>query len=401
MVEAAQKAELEALLQDGRWFLTVPASLRRDYEASREADLVRLVTAAWPLMVVLYVTVNLLTYGLYHGVMAGVDRQIAVFCSLLVGAIMTVALIMAHRPGLQRIVLHWQPLPVGIILASKVAASLFFTDPALARHGVVQTLLVMAICTLAVPKPLKTSILCCLAGAAAFALLPWARSLHFGRLFMAYYADAAVIFLVLAWLQEHRNRQVFLQALLLARQNAEIQELNAGLARLAREDAVSGVANRRHFDEVLPREWERARRERQPLALLFLDVDHFKQFNDLHGHPAGDDCLRQLGAILREFMRRPGDLAARYGGEEFTILLPGTDADGAWEVATRLLARIDALRIPHDASPTAPHITVSIGVASCIPPATTAAQAIVDAVDNAMYDAKRQGRHQAVMSAVA
>jgi len=381
-----QKAELEALLLDGRWFLPMPLSLRPAYEARRAADFARMIVVAWPLLVLAYLLASLLTYGLYHQVIHGADQHIAWLGSAFVGCVMLVCLSLALRPGLRRSFLRWQAIPVGLVLLTKVALGLFFQSPLLARNDVILTLLIMAICTLAMPKPIVVSALACLLGACGFALLPWASNTYFAGLFMAYYAAGTTVFLGLAWMQENRNRQVFLQALLLASQNEEIQQLNAGLALLAREDTVSGVANRRHFDEVLAQEWERARREQRPLALLFLDVDHFKQFNDLHGHPAGDDCLRQVGAILSSFMRRPGDLAARYGGEEFTVLLPGTDAEGAWEIATQLLASIDALQIPHRASPTAAHVTISIGVTSCIPDAAQTAQAIVNKGDNAMYE---------------
>ena len=135
------------------------------------------------------------------------------------------------------------------------------------------------------------------------------------------------------------------------------------LRRIATIDALTGVANRRRFDESLEREWHRARRSGAPLALLMIDVDHFKLFNDRYGHPAGDICLSAVAQALTGASLRPADLVARYGGEEFVVLLPQTPRCGAEHVARAALDAVEALVIAHDASLTAPHITVSVGVA--------------------------------------
>jgi len=176
---------------------------------------------------------------------------------------------------------------------------------------------------------------------------------------------------------------------------------------------LSGVANRRCFDETLSREWQRSRRGAQPISLLMIDIDHFKQFNDHYGHPAGDACLRAVAQSLVMAGLRPADLVARYGGEEFAVLLPETARTGAEHMAHRVLGAIEALAIPHQASATALHVTVSVGVA-CYDHASdgwleasadsrfTSAQVahvsagqLLAAADNALYAAKRAGRAQA------
>jgi diguanylate cyclase (GGDEF)-like protein len=177
----------------------------------------------------------------------------------------------------------------------------------------------------------------------------------------------------------------------------EQAEANAVLARLARQDGLTLLANRRILDEALVLEWRRARREHMPLALLMIDVDHFKKYNDHFGHPAGDACLRTLAGLISEVANRSGDLAARYGGEEFALLLPGTDLHGARIIAELLRTALLHSRIPHDATASG-LVTVSIGAASLIPSAdeADAAESLVAAADQALYRAKASGRDRVV-----
>jgi diguanylate cyclase (GGDEF)-like protein len=140
-------------------------------------------------------------------------------------------------------------------------------------------------------------------------------------------------------------------------------------------------------------EWERARRDHRPLAVLFIDVDYFKPYNDHHGHRAGDDCLAAVGNVLRQSLQRPADLAARYGGDEFVVLLPDTFTDGALDVARRVLAAIVELDLPHRASPFG-RVTSSIGVAQLVPKPNHTFQELLDRADRALYAAKQAGRNR-------
>lgn len=159
-------------------------------------------------------------------------------------------------------------------------------------------------------------------------------------------------------------------------------------------DALTEVNNRRRFDLVLEDEWNRARRSKRPLSLIYLDVDHFKLFNDTYGHGAGDDCLRRLAAAMAGALHRSGDFIARHGGEEFMILLPYTDPDEAADIAQHLNRIVDGLAIPHVSSPVAAQVTVSMGVVSVDPDARLSTREIVDAADRALYAAKHAGRHR-------
>ena len=158
-------------------------------------------------------------------------------------------------------------------------------------------------------------------------------------------------------------------------------------------DGLTGVANRRRFDEVLQIEWHRCRRSSKPLTLLMLDIDHFKRYNDHYGHQAGDACLQQVAAVLKAAMQRACDLVARYGGEEFVCLLPGCDQAPALAKAQALQAALAAQGIAHEASPTAAWVTLSIGVAVAQPQAGGSPAALVAAADAALYSAKHRGRN--------
>ncbi|WP_368644080.1 diguanylate cyclase [Castellaniella ginsengisoli] len=183
----------------------------------------------------------------------------------------------------------------------------------------------------------------------------------------------------------------------LERQVAErtqaLVEANQRLVGLSLTDGLTGLANRRHFDEVLAREGDRSRRERRPMSLLMLDVDWFKSYNDQYGHPAGDVVLCQVARVLLESVRRPGDLAARYGGEEFAVILPGLDVEAARNLAGQIRARVEALAIPH-AHGLSGRVTISIGVAEMDLDDAHAAETLVGQADAALYRAKDNGRNR-------
>jgi diguanylate cyclase (GGDEF)-like protein len=163
-------------------------------------------------------------------------------------------------------------------------------------------------------------------------------------------------------------------------------------------DGLTGMANRRYFDEFLHEEWRRGTRLNLPISLILLDIDHFKAFNDHYGHQAGDECLRQIGNVLKLYSTRPDDLAARYGGEEFTVILGNTSLENAMIVANYIHKAITDLAIPHAYSDTASIVTASIGVASMQPVMQSAKvheeTALIDAADKGLYSAKEHGRNQ-------
>ena len=160
-------------------------------------------------------------------------------------------------------------------------------------------------------------------------------------------------------------------------------------------DGLTGVANRRCFDERLDTEWRRAARSARPLALLLLDVDHFKRFNDRYGHQLGDECLRQVASAIKGGLARPGDMVARYGGEEFACVLPGTDADGALAVAAGIEQAVRGLQIEHADSDVCNVVTISIGISMSLPDREGDPTRLLALADAQLYRAKHSGRGRA------
>src|SRR5581483_893013 len=173
-------------------------------------------------------------------------------------------------------------------------------------------------------------------------------------------------------------------------------EAEAKLRELSSVDGLTGIANRRIFDETLATEWARALREARPLSLLMADIDHFKAYNDFNGHLAGDGCLKEVAATIAATVRRAGDLAARYGGEEFAVILPASDAAAAAAMAEKIRASVAALEVPHGGSPVAPVVTLSIGAATLVPARASQAAGLIAAADAALYAAKHAGRNRVV-----
>jgi len=179
----------------------------------------------------------------------------------------------------------------------------------------------------------------------------------------------------------------------------ELRAAHHRAERLSAIDALTGIANRRHFDENLEAELSRALRLAQPVSVILMDVDCFKQFNDAFGHNAGDDCLAEIGQLLARFARRSGDLAARYGGEEFVLLLPNSTREAARAIAEEMRCAIIDQAIAHESSAVAPVVTASFGVATIVPKATDTPRGLIEAADKALYSAKHSGRNQVVTTA--
>lgn len=178
----------------------------------------------------------------------------------------------------------------------------------------------------------------------------------------------------------------------------QLARANETLEGLAFLDGLTAVANRRRFEQTLDAEWKRAAREQQPLAVIMLDIDHFKMLNDTYGHAVGDDCLRYVAVALKGQVKRPGDLLARYGGEEFVLVLPATTPDGAAALAESLRAAVEALHIPNERASSG-QVTISVGVA-----ATSAAagddstKGLLERADAALYRSKQGGRNRVTVN---
>jgi len=168
------------------------------------------------------------------------------------------------------------------------------------------------------------------------------------------------------------------------------------LQRLASRDGLTGIANRRCFDDTIGLEWKRRNTDLQCMSLLILDIDHFKAYNDTYGHPAGDRCLQQIASALEQLLYRPNDVIARYGGEEFAVIMPGSDEDGAIVVATRILERVAELAIPHSGV-AGGRVTLSIGISTSKTRTDMSLESLISSADKALYKAKEGGRNRLVV----
>ena len=193
---------------------------------------------------------------------------------------------------------------------------------------------------------------------------------------------------------DRSSRREFLQKQMIYKKNRQLEKLNQKLKGLAEVDALSGLANRRHFDQVLDEEWRRARRRGYSLALLMCDIDFFKAYNDALGHPQGDECIKQVALSLKDSARRPGDLVARYGGEEFAVVLPALGVEEAEKIAAAICHNVEALKIAHPESQVSDFVTISVGVAACIPDQYSSKTELISWADDALYKAKTSGRNR-------
>lgn len=183
------------------------------------------------------------------------------------------------------------------------------------------------------------------------------------------------------------------------RTHLRLQAALASLDTLANKDGLTGLHNRRAFDEQLAVEVARHRRQQSALGLAMVDVDHFKLYNDHYGHQLGDECLRSVAQALAQCTRRPGELVARYGGEEFVVLLPNVTAEEVQRYGQWICSHVASLALPHAASLVASHVSISVGLASLVPGPDVAPGQLLEVADKALYEAKRGGRNRSAMAA--
>ncbi len=196
--------------------------------------------------------------------------------------------------------------------------------------------------------------------------------------------------------KELANSNMLLNNEIEMRKKAEddLKIVNKELEQLSISDGLTGIANRRRFDEILQKEWLRHARENEELSLILCDIDYFKKYNDCYGHQRGDECLKAVAEAMNLFCKRPTDLVARYGGEEFVILLPNTSVNGASSIAEKIRAAVENLNIDHSKSDVSQYVTLSLGVSSMIPPQKVSPDFIVKKADKALYKAKEIGRNR-------
>lgn len=370
------------------------AELERRYLSQRAGEYRDVVRLGWPLLLIVYVMILGMSLQFYPTDMFAHQGLLLWLVWLPLFASLVVSILVATKP---RWLAHfeWIVTGCGMLVLTLLLLSYFFAQTAdYADHAMLNTglmLLIMAFASRIRVWLFAGMLLFSCTTALLIALMSgldieW---LKFGHLSMLY---GAVILFVMA-LIETNHRLAFLQEVLLAEQGHVLHGLQQKLDSAAREDLLSGLPNRRSFDDIFRREWERTRRDQQELSLLYLDLDYFNLYSDNYGAVASDAVLQQVAQILRESLLRPADQACRYSGESFVLILPNTNTQGAIEVARRIIQAVDRLAIEHRWSQVASHITVSIGIATSLTHETENLQLLIRA-DDALYQAKRAGRHR-------
>lgn len=348
---------------------------------------------------IFYLLLGIFTYQYVSMMSSSVTRSTDVLIWLAAylggGVIMAGVALFARLPGLQRSYGAYVCLGSFLGLTGLTVLTSAFLSPFISQQASYIVIYIYMIVYILNTLPLLNNIIIGVASSLTSLALIEGIGLSVDMSMFAQYAGLSnVMGAAIAWMLDHRDRQSYLQERLLDIEKQQLDRLSQEMARLSREDGLTTLANRRFFNETLAREWSVAEREQQPVSLVFVDVDHFKPYNDTYGHLEGDNALREVGKTLKAQVRRPADLAARYGGEEFVLLLPNTDEEGAMAVARDVRDAIDALQIPHRSSKAGKHLSVSIGLSTLVPGSDNSISTLIDQADEGVYAAKRAGRHR-------
>lgn len=390
---------IQKTLKDRPFFLYFENDIETMFYSKRADEYLRILTVGKSMLLLLYGLISIFAVSQFPNAVFADDLFIAKFVFLPIAIALMCVLLFAEKPFFVRN-FQWMAAPVStVILSSILVGSVSSYDTNFSQHAaydviIITTIVCFGIRVLFPVCVMIVSISLCMTMLAVSALgwsFDWLKLCH-------YFGLGSLTTLVIVGLMERQERLAFLQELLVAHQTVELDRLNRALDRMAREDPLTGLVNRRGFDETLQVEWDRARRDQQPLAMLYMDIDFFKLYNDTYGHNIGDVCLRRVAQTIKGALRRPADMAGRYGGEEFVVLLPNTNQEGAVDVAQRIVKHVDALALPHSRSKAASHVTLSIGIAQMIPEPHHSLKEFIKKADEALYEAKERGRHQYFLS---
>lgn len=418
-----QKAELQEALAGPAWKrLWLPPSLEEGYHQRRREVSLEGIRSSWPVIVFIVAVIGTITFA--SGMVEDLTRGVVIFgyaaSFFSIALVAAGASVRALNPWIDDLMVVAAFIALGGMQLGAVVAPEGGALRSTAEYGVI--FITIAICTITA-MPLRRALLT-IVGAMLFLLvlsqytLQYPGSLHWIGLppvfnpvidgftpdwqrFPFYGPGSIAIASVIGIAHDIRERTVYLQQELLGVERRELAVLSQELSVLSRQDALTGLANRRHFDEVLAREWAVCTRECMSISLLFIDVDYFKRYNDHYGHQAGDECLARVAAALEAEAKRGADFIARYGGEEFVGFFPRTNAQGLDAIARRMIDAVDALGIPHQASGAASHVTISVGGAVVIPSPGQSPDVLVELADAALYRAKQGGRHRIEMAGMA
>jgi diguanylate cyclase (GGDEF)-like protein len=390
VTDPALKQEIHHILLAGFRMLRFPQFLEQHFTRSYRALALNNLIANTPYLLSLYLILGFLAFTQFDRASLALFPIGFVIAGLCLASTLTLVRWPRFDAGF-----HWYTgLSAMVALSALMTVSASISDPALRTSAHATSIYaVMIVYAMSKMRFFTTVFWCHMAGLAHLISARVLGLQHSFQDFQAYFIAANMIGMGIAYIIEHRERAMFLQALLLDIDKAEQKQLYANMEKLSREDPLTGLANRRFFDERLKLEWNRCQREKQPLSVILLDIDYFKQYNDLYGHQAGDHCLTLIARALKKEASRPAELVGRYGGEEFIILYPNIDATQIKNNLVRIQQRIMAQAIPHEGSQIAKVITASLGAATVLPVKTLNPEKLVSAADQMLYKSKEAGRN--------
>ncbi len=381
--------ELRAILDSKYWLLRFPSEIESLFLDEYIPRAIRLFHFRAPLLFFLFLVENI---GIYQVLPKDVSPH---FFSInaWTGVAILIASVLSYIPVMSR----WYEWYIGIggvvaIAVSSATANMGGGESVILTYAGIMYIVIVLYSFVCLR--FQTAVIVGWTGGAFGIILAYGLGHHINwKLYNLTYTITSILGMCLAYALDRQERTNFLQARLLQHSVDKGQQLACRLDALSRQDGLTGLANRRHLDESMNHEWNRALRQQQPLALMIIDVDFFKFYNDKLGHLAGDECLRKIGQLISSLAKRSGELAARYGGEEFVLLFPSMDESWAEQQAQRLLDRLASLSLPNP-DESRPYVTVSIGIAVTVPSAITCVEQLLRQADAALYKAKANGRNR-------
>lgn len=391
IADPALKREISHVLQNGYYLLRFPAFIEHHFRNSYRWLAIANLRTYSLLVSMVYVLFGVFAYSHYPYAKVGLFAP----CYAIAGLCLWTLVLLSRLPRLNRR-FHWYTGPlaaVGLAAIMQIPPSIEDSELraltyAIAIDGII---VVYAMSKMRFQNAVIWCNVSSILHYFALKMTGYQESLF---AFHSYFISSNLVGMGISYIIEYRERTMFLQSLLLDIDNKERETLYRDLEKLSREDSLTGLANRRHFDECLRQEWSRCQREKKPLSLVLLDVDFFKQYNDYYGHQAGDHCLTEVARALRKEAARPAELVGRYGGEEFILLYPNTSEQQIHINLKRIQERLTKLAMPHEGSKVAKIVTVSLGAATVHPVKGLNPEKLVSLADTLLYRAKSEGRNR-------
>lgn len=387
-------AHAHLLLNKSPFMIFLPKELRAHFLKERQKQFITIAKLGWPLLVCMLIGEVTIAHVFYGRSLLGQDHIIWDNHFFICAVILFTGVMFAHIPKMASSFQIWLGLLIVIVLLDKLYIALALKNIQLVQYHMGATIMIVVIDILALRLTTSVATFSCLTAGFLAWFAAYKTLNSYDLYILLYFFTTVVICGAIALLVERQDKLLFLHKVVLLHRVEAQEDINNELSLLSQIDGLSGLANRRYFDQMLVQEWSRAQRDKTMLSIIFIDIDFFKIYNDTYGHLAGDECIKKVSLALSSVVVRPADLVARYGGEEFIVLLPNTEVEGAVHIAEQMLSVVDRAKIPHKGSLILENVSVSIGVASCTPLKSIQATDLINAADMALYQAKSNGRHQ-------